>query len=280
MGAALSDERFIDVEGARLRVRSEGEGPAVVLVHGWALDLDMWRAQIDQLSRRYRVIAFDRRGFGRSSGVPAIEQDVVDIDGLLTQFDIEHVAVVGMSQGARVALRWALKHPERTSCLVLDGPPAEGLSQPPGGEEIPIEDYRAALHRGGIDAFRRLWLQHPFMQLHTNDAEVQQLLRDIVARYPAKDLLRNERPQSSMLSLLRGRDLQRLQVPTLVLSGEYDSQQRRSIARQLVQALRNARLKTIAGAGHLAALDAPIVYTHTLHDFFSSQPAMAAGAVN
>ena len=132
MGAALSAERFIEVEGAVLRVRTAGKGPAIVLVHGWALDLEMWRTQIELLSQQYRVIAFDRRGFGHSSGVPGIEQDVLDIDRLLEQFDIEHTAIVGMSQGARVALRWALKHPERASCLVLDAPPAEGLSQPAG----------------------------------------------------------------------------------------------------------------------------------------------------
>jgi pimeloyl-ACP methyl ester carboxylesterase len=273
VGAALSEERFIDVEGAALRVRSAGEGPAIVLVHGWALDLDIWRAQIDLLSQWYRVIAFDRRGFGHSSGVPGIEQDVLDIDRLLARFDIEHAAVVGMSQGARVALRWALKHPERASCLVLDGPPAEGMSQPPGGEEIPIEDYRERVRRDGIDAFRRLWLQHPFMQLHTSASSAHQLLREIADRYPARDLLLEERQQSAPL---RGRDLQRLTVPTLVLSGQYDSQQRRSIARQLTQTLPNARLKTVTGAGHLAALDEPDAYSKGLHDFFSSQPARAA----
>ena len=276
MEAALSEERFIEVDGAVLRVHTAGEGPAIVLVHGWALDLDMWRIQIDLLSQRYRVIAFDRRGFGRSSGVPGIEQDVLDIDRLLVRFDIEHTAVVGMSQGARGALRWALEHPERAACLVLDAPPAEGLSQPPGGGEIPIEDYRERLRREGIEAFQGLWLQHPFMRLHTGDPQAHRLLREIAARYPAQDLLMHEPPRSSPLG---ARDLQRLNVPTLVLSGEYDSQQRRSIAKSLVQALPDARLQTVMGAGHLAALDAPVAYSQALHDFFSSQPALAATTV-
>ena len=276
METVLSEERFIDVDGAALRVRRAGEGPAIVLVHGWALDLDMWRMQIELLSQWYRVIAFDRRGFGHSTGEPGIEQDVLDMDRLLARFDIEHAAVVGMSQGARVALRWALKHPERATCLVLDAPPAEGMSQPPGGEEIPIDEYRERARREGIDAFRRLWLQHPFMQLHTRVASAHQLLREIAARYPAQDLLMEERPA---LSLLAERDLQRLPVPTLILSGELDSQQRRSIARHLTQTLPDARLKTVAGAGHLASLDDPMAYSQAVHDFYSSQPAVAAGAV-
>lgn len=275
MGATLSGAHYIEVEGARLRARSAGEGPAVVLVHGWALDLEMWRAQIDLLADRYRVIAFDRRGFGRSSGVPGLEQDVHDIDRLLVSFSISRAAIVGMSQGARVALRWALKHPEQVSCLVLDGPPAEGWSQSVGAKEIPIDDYRQRIGVEGMDAFRSMWLQHPFMKLHTGSPCAHTLLREIVVRYPALDLL-NEPPQ---LPLLSEWDLLRVNVPTLVLSGEHDSAQRRSIATRMARALPDARLKVLRGAGHLGALDDPNSYVQALRDFFSSQPAMAAGTV-
>jgi 3-oxoadipate enol-lactonase len=274
VGAALSEERFLELEGATLRVRCAGDGPAVVLVHGWALDLDMWRAQMESLSRHHRVVAFDRRGFGRSSGVPGIEDDVADLEHLLQRLNIDRAALVGMSQGARVALRWALKHPERTSCLVLDGTPAEALAPLSGGEEIPIDDYRERLRRDGIEAFLQAWLHHPFMQLRTSELEAHRLLREIAARYPARDLQMNERPQ---LQLLGMQDLRRLQVPTLVLSGEFDSPQRRSVARHLAQTLPDARLQVLKGAGHLAALDDPAAYSRALLDFFARQPAMSAG---
>ncbi|MFC4313237.1 alpha/beta fold hydrolase [Steroidobacter flavus] len=275
MGATLSGAQYIEVEGACLRTRSAGDGPAIVLVHGWALDLEMWRAQIDLLADRYRVIAFDRRGFGRSSGVPGLEQDVQDIDRLLESFSITRAAIVGMSQGARVALRWAMKHPERVSCLVLDGPPAEGWPQSVGTKEIPIDEYRRRIGVDGVDAFRSLWLQHPFMKLHTGSPRAHTLLREIVVRYPAQDLL-NEPAQSPLLS---ERDLLSVNVPTLVLSGEHDSPQRRSIATRMARTLPDARLEVLRGAGHLAALDDPNAYVRALRDFFSSQPAMAAGAV-
>ena len=275
MGTTLSGAQYIEVEGACLRARSAGEGPVVVLVHGWALDLEMWRAQIDLLADRYRVIAFDRRGFGRSSGVPGLEQDVHDIDRLLDSFSISRAAVVGMSQGARVALRWALKHPERVSCLVLDGPPAEGWPQSVGAKEIPLDEFRQRIGVQGMDAFRSMWLQHPFMKLRTGSPCAHTLLREIVVRYPARDLLNDP----SELPLLSERDLQRVNVPTLVLCGEHDSPQRRAIATRMARTLPEARLKVLLGAGHLGALDDPNSYVQALRDFFSSQPAMAAGAV-
>ena len=276
MGTTLSVEQYIEVEGASLRVRSAGEGPAVVLVHGWALDLEMWRTQIDLLADRYRVIAFDRRGFGRSSGVPGIQQDVHDVDRLLDWFGISRAAIVGMSQGARVALRWALKHPRRALCLVLDGPPEEGWSQSIGAREIPIDEYRHRIRDQGVDAFRRTWLEHPFMQLHTRSPCAHTLLQEIVVRYPALDLLMTEQPE---LPLLDERDLQSMSAPTLVLSGEHDSRQRQSIAVRMAKALPEARLEILRGAGHLGALDDPNAYMQALRKFFSSQPAMATNAM-
>ena len=272
MGAALNGESFIEVEGATLRVRSAGKGAAVVFVHGWALDLDMWQAQLNLLAPWYRAIAFDRRGFGLSPGEPSIEKDVEDIGRLLDRFDISCAAVVGMSQGARVALRWALKHPERVSCLVLDAPPAEGLPLSAGTQEVPLDDYRELIRKEGIDAFRRSWSQHPFMRLYTTSLGARLLLQEIAARYPARDLLVDELCAPSPLTVS---DLRTLKVSTLVVSGEHDSEQRRAIARQMVESLPEAHLKIIYGAGHLAALDDHNTYGRILHDFFSAQATMS-----
>src|SRR5262245_62489121 len=101
-------DQLLEARGSRLHVRTAGEGPAVLLIHGWALDLDMWVPQFAALAGRYRLIAFDRRGFGLSSGTPDIEEDLADIDELLARLAVERVAIVGMSTGARVALGWGM----------------------------------------------------------------------------------------------------------------------------------------------------------------------------
>src|SRR5690606_30873815 len=109
---------------ATLRVRDAGQGPAVLFIHGWALDSDMWTAQLEELSRDHRAIAFDRRGFGLSSGEPSLAADVEDVRWLLDQLEVGAAGIVGMSQGARVAARFAHDHPQRVRWLVLDGPPS------------------------------------------------------------------------------------------------------------------------------------------------------------
>lgn len=267
-------DEFIEIRGARLHVRTAGDGPAVLLVHGWALDLDMWAGQFAALADRYRLIAFDRRGFGLSLGEPAIEQDIADMEELLAVLGAEGAAVVGMSQGARIALRWAMRSRRRASCLVLDGPPREEL--PTAAErrgEIPMAEYRELVRQEGIDAFRKQWATHPFMRLRTNDVQVQALLREIIDRYPGHDLMANDAPPLSPIGSLR-----LLGVPVLVVNGEYDSEERRAAGAALARSLPDARLTIVADAGHLPNLDNPRVYNTLLDEFFGSQPGFVASS--
>src|SRR6516164_527412 len=97
-------DRFLVVNGARLRYRDEGCGPALLLVHGWTLDLEMWDPQVRALRNTFRLIRPDRRGHGRSDGIPAPQRDSEDLEALCDQLALARVAVVGMSQGARAAL--------------------------------------------------------------------------------------------------------------------------------------------------------------------------------
>lgn len=266
MGQALDE--LIEVHGARLRVRTAGKGPAVLLIHGWTLDLDMWTPQFDALANRFRLIAFDRRGFGMSTGAPGIEHDLADIEQLLAKLSLEQIAIVGMSQGARVALRWAVRFPHRTTCLVLDGPPRDLLAVGRSDGEIAFSAYRELVRGEGIEAFRRQWLDHPLMRLHTPDVRARTLLREMVNRYPGHDLLADRPERASSVS-----DLRQLELPVLVINGEHDSEARIGAGAELTRALPDVRLATIPAAGHLANLDNPGAYNAALAELFSSEYA-------
>jgi 3-oxoadipate enol-lactonase len=259
-----SRDGFIEVRGARLRCRVEGSGPNVVFIHGWALDLDMWRPQFEALAGSYRLIAFDRRGFGFSSGLPHVETDVDDLAQILAAVGAGRVAIVGMSQGARVALRWAMRFPRMTACLVLDGPPREsGVEDAPMQAEIPMAAYRELVRTDGMDAFRELWRRHPFMRLRSGDVRRQTLLREIVDRYPGRDL---HIAQQSLSPIL---DPGRIAMPAIVINGECDTAERRAAGMELAGRLPNARQSVVAGAGHLSNLDSPAAYNELLAEFFA-----------
>src|SRR4051812_47654234 len=101
----MSADRELEFAGARLRYRDEGQGRAVVFVHGWTLDLDVWEPQAP-LPATLRMVRYDRRGFGLSNGRPSLAADVADLRLLLTRLDIVNPLLVGMSQGARVVLEF------------------------------------------------------------------------------------------------------------------------------------------------------------------------------
>jgi pimeloyl-ACP methyl ester carboxylesterase len=224
----------------------------------------MWTPQFAALAGRYRLIAFDRRGFGYSSGTAGIEHDLADIEQLLQKFDIDCVAIVGMSQGARVALRWAAYAPSATTCLILDGPPTDLLAMHRPQGEIALATYRELVRNEGIEAFRKHWLEHPLMRLYTSDLRAHALVREMVGRYPGQDLVGEQSAQPA-----DSRSVPQLDLPILIINGELDTSVRIDAGAELAHALPRAQLALIPGAGHLSNLDNPGAYNQALDQFLA-----------
>ncbi|HKU88466.1 MAG TPA: alpha/beta hydrolase [Steroidobacteraceae bacterium] len=251
----------LQVEGARLRYRDEGSGRAIVFVHGWTLDLDVWEPQLP-LAAELRVVRYDRRGFGLSSGDPSLAHDVADLGTLLTVLGVVSPLLVGMSQGARVVLEFAARHPSFVCGLVLDGAPP-----PPGGpitDDLPLDSLRLIAGHQGMDAFRRAWRLHPLTQLVTGDARMHALLARILARYPGRDLLA---PGAAGREAIDRRLLADVRVPVLVINGARDTESRRRAGALLRDALPSAEHVLIANAAHFPNLDAPREYNQLMSGF-------------
>lgn len=253
MSPSPSRQGFVDVRGARLFWRSEGRGRVLLLLHGWALDGRMWAPQVAALSRQYQVVTVDRRGFGRSSGQASIDREAGDIVALCTVLGLRPYAVVGMSQGTRVALRLAQRRTRSLRRLVLDGPPAPQRRNEATGEDPPLGRYRALLESQGPGAFRRAWSAHPLMQLQCARASSRWLLGRMLKAYRARDLLAPARPASGS----KPARPEAIRVRTLVIAGARDQPTRIAAARALAGRMPRALMGEIPGAGHLANLDAP-----------------------
>ncbi len=264
---APAADGFIEVDGARLRYRDEGSGFPLLLIHGWALDLDMWAPQSAALSRHMRVIRYDRRGFGESTGSPSLDADVRDAEVLFSRLKISRAAILGMSQGARTALRVAAGTlRERVACLILDGAPVGGPASEP---ELPLERYREIARTQGLEAFRAELRRHPFAKLRTRDPAARALLEKITARYPAKDLLgRDETPGAAAT-------LPAIDVPMLVLNGALDTARRRAMGNELCRVLPRAERALVPAAGHLPNLDDPTTYNRLVLAFVERHAANA-----
>jgi pimeloyl-ACP methyl ester carboxylesterase len=268
-GVKRDVDRYFTTDGARLRYRDEGHGPPVLMLHGWTLDLQMWEPQISALRDAFRLVRFDRRGFGLSSGRPSVVHDIADIGSLCEHLSIGRVALVGMSQGARAAIGFALAAPARISCLILDGPPDFGREALPADDDVPLSDYRALVQARGMAAFRREWAAHPLLSLRTRDPRMREILGAMILRYPGNDL---KEPVTTIgahadVAPTGAAPIRSIEVPVLVLTGDHDLPSRTQAANSLAAQLTHAERAVIPAAGHLPNLDNPKLYNAVVRTF-------------
>jgi pimeloyl-ACP methyl ester carboxylesterase len=263
----MSSDQYFLTDGVRVRYRDEGAGPAIVFVHGWTLDLEMWNPQADSLQQQLRIIRFDRRGFGLSSGSPDLRQDATDAIALCRHLNVNPAGCVGMSQGARVVLRLAQLRPQFFTRLVFDSPPNVFATADSGTDDLQYERLKALAQSEGLDAFRREWARHPLTALETGDSAAHRLLERMIARYRGLDLLSSPGAQPSPWTVLEPGAITQ---PALVLNGALDSAARLDAGQALAKALPTCERAIVPLARHLANLDNPGAYNTLLLRFFSS----------
>jgi len=270
-----AQSRFLDVPGARIHYTVNGSGPAVVLIHGWALDRREWTDQIAALSPRYRVIAFDRRGFGKSTGSADPSTEPADIRALLDTLHVRTAILVGHSAGAMVAQRFAAAMPERVEALVLYGGPApvgfpgvEPRQQandggPGGGRGLIARQY-------GIDSVMRALDSRPQFRPGPNrTAAMAARIDSITKDYPGRDLL-DPKPQSGAFPPATLAQVRAWSFPILFVSGEAEAQPWLAMSDSLARWMSNARRILVPGGGHGVHFDEPRRFNTALLEFLDS----------
>jgi pimeloyl-ACP methyl ester carboxylesterase len=155
---------------------------------------------------------------------PARGEDLyVDIGGARLRYrdEGEGPALLGTSQGARVALHVASVSPGMISCLILDGSPRIGAAtNRRDPQELPYEDFRHLAQTQGMTSLRREWMRHPLAELKTGGPEARELLARMVARYPGKDLVD---PVARPTLTTTAEMIQSIAPPVLVIGGRSTS---------------------------------------------------------
>jgi 3-oxoadipate enol-lactonase len=109
---------YVEVGGARLWVEDDGDGPAIIFLHGGLGDSRLWEPVAARLRDSFRCVRYDFRFFGRSEGPDEEWSSVDDVVCVLDALGIDCAAVVGLSMGGGVALRVAQEHPDRVTAVV------------------------------------------------------------------------------------------------------------------------------------------------------------------
>ena len=248
-------------------VLSEGEGPPVVLLHGFPLDRGMWAAQVAALSPRYRVHAIDAFGFG-GCDLPAggwgVESMADAVAGWVVAHEIPTPLVVcGLSMGGYVALAFARRHANHLRALVL----ADTRAEPDTDDARAARDLAiAAVEAHGSAAQVEAML--PKVLGATSHAERP----GVVSEFRRTGQSQDKAAVVAGLIALRDRPdarpgLEAIDVPTLVLVGEEDTLTPPDCAEALAAGIRGAKLVVLPGAGHLSNLETPDAFNAAVLEF-------------
>lgn len=249
-----------------------GDGPALVLLNGMSQSTANWMSQTRALSERFEVVTYDARGQGRTpvGDVPTtLDVHAADLLTLLDHLELSQPALVGFSHGARVALAFAARHPDRLSSLVLSSAGAG----PDALRDAMIRAWAEILRLGGVEAMA--WCALPdilgraFLERHAGQLDA--MVRATLQRNSAEGLGR-------LLEGLQGYpdardDASRVTCPTLVLGAADDRLVAPARARALAEALDNAErveLDTLAECGHTAPIEQPEAWRERVVRFVTS----------
>jgi len=246
-------------DGTEIYFKDWGSGRPVVLSHGWPLNADSWDSQMVFLAEHgYRVVAPDRRGHGRSSQ-PWSGNDMDtfadDLAALFQALDLEQLTLIGFSMGGGEVARYIGRHGTQRlaqAALVSAVPPLMlKTSANPGG--LPLAAFDGI--RAGVRADRSQFLKDlslPFFGFNRPGAKVSQGVRDAFWFQGMQCGLKNA------LDCIRAfsetdfsADLERFDVPTLVIHGDDDQVVPIDAAgRAAAKLIRGARLSVYPGAPH------------------------------
>jgi len=230
-----------------------GDGPAVVFAHGSGGTHLSWYQQVPVLSKQYRCVTIDHRGFGYSKDTashPGRKNFVSDLEALLDRLKVEKVSLVGQSMGGTTVLGFASKHPERVSALIL--------SDTTGGYTNAEIDHLRATLKSTRTAFAPGYSERePAMAFLYR--EISALTIDDAPAPPGAPAA--AAPSTDIRPILDKK------VPTLFIVGELDQLLPPPIVEAMHRQMPGSQLVKVPGAGHSVYFEKAAEYNRLLSDF-------------
>ncbi|MEP7197502.1 MAG: alpha/beta fold hydrolase [Saprospiraceae bacterium] len=258
---------FAEVNNITISYNDAGEGSVpVIFLHGYPFDKTMWHLQLDYLKSSHRVIAYDVRGFGRSTDEESplsIDLFAKDLLLFMDKLNIKKAVLCGLSMGGFIALNAAKKNPERFEALILCD--TQCIADTP---EVKEKRYQTIeqIKLNGATSFNEAFVKSVFLaDTLANKKELVETIRDVVfANSPAVII--------AGLTALATRaetcsSLEAIHIPTLIICGREDLVTPIAQSEFMHEHIKGSSLNVIDNAGHVSNLEQPDDFNMYLHDF-------------
>ena len=258
---------YVQVDGGKLFYEIAGQGEHIVLLHDGILHSVVWDAQFPVLAKRYRVVRYDRRGFGKSSAPQAPFSHVDDLNQLLTHLKIDSAIIFGMSAGGGIAINFTLKYPEKVRALVLVGAVVTGFGYSThfltrGGHISSIAEYLKP------EKFIRYFGWEDPYEIYPKNIKAKERFYGLLKANP-QNLIGASAQFVKPAERLSYKFLSEIRVRTLVLVGEFDVPDVHAHAGVIEAGIPNAKREIMLKSGHLVPLEQPKAFNAAVLKFLN-----------
>jgi pimeloyl-ACP methyl ester carboxylesterase len=260
---------YAEVNGARLYYEVAGEGHPLVLIHAAIADSRMWNSQFAEFAKRYRVVRYDLRGFGKSAMVDGQYSDRDDLLGLLDFLGMDKAYLLGCSMGGSTAFDFTLEHPQMLDALIMVASGLRGIEftgDPPALEEELVAAFKAGDIAKSAELEARIFLAGEGRTLDQIDPALRTLLIDMDTIALGNEKRRNEHtmPPPEPPAFTR---VGEIHIPLLYIYGDRDDAIFARVAEMLAREIPGAQVAMMPDTAHLPNMEQPTEFNRIVKDF-------------
>ena len=265
MNLVSVDTGYVSVDGGRLFYEIAGKGRNIVLLHDGMVNREIWDEQFPLLAEKFRVVRYDRRGYGKSSDPEVKYSHIEDLNQLFIQLNIDKAVVFGMSSGGRLAIDFALTYPWKVEGLVLVGAVVSGFGytshmQTRGGHFDPGK------FTDPVKVNEYFIMDDPYEIYSENRSAKERVMKLL------PDLARENRVPTQPASKVAVRSLSDIKVPALILVGEFDIPDVHAHAGVINAGIADSKREIIPRSGHLIPIEQPVLFNEAIMNFLNKFP--------
>jgi 3-oxoadipate enol-lactonase len=252
-----------------IAVDIQGDGPLLVFLHGIGGNRTNWRAQLPSFARHFKAVAWDARGYGASDDYPgslAFDDFVADLERVIEWFGAPHAHLVGLSMGGRIAMRFALVHPQKVATLTLVDTHEGFESFTPEKRREFVETRRAPLLSGKTAADIAPVVARSLAGPKARPEHVQQLIESISALHQESYL---KSLQATVDQVTVG-DISKIAAPAHFIVGADDPLTPVALHYEMAAKMGGAPVTVLPDAGHLSNIEQPEAFNRVALDWLAA----------